>query len=198
MFYAAVLDPIDCVTDIRHLAWLIRDNRHLLRAIVGGQCSNGTSFQSLFLNDADCPLTQSVMTVIDQSNKFCPKSDLIWPCKCFNHGLVPNNTMALDCNGQSLSDEEASHILTTFIRNSSDFTLLRQVSLMVNILTRIPKEIHLFPRLTQLNFAGNLIGTIRAADFNFTSPVVNVDEIIHILLFANNINYIEPGAFDGM
>jgi hypothetical protein len=49
-----------------------------------------------------------------------------------------------------------------------------------------------------MNFGGNLIGTIRAADFNFTSPIVNDDEIIHILLFANNINYIEPGAFDGM
>ena len=196
MFYA-VLDPIDCVTDICHLAWLIRDYPHLMRSIVGGQCSNGTSFQSLFLNDADCPLTSSV-TVVDQSNKFCPKSELIWPCKCFNRGIEPNGTMALDCNGQSLSDEEASHILNNFIRNSSDFTLLRQVSLMVNLLTRIPKEIRLFPRLTQMNFGGNLIGTIRAADFNFTSPIVNDDEIIHILLFANNINYIEPGAFDGM
>jgi len=40
------LDPIDCEMDPCHLAWLIRDNRHLLSAI-GGQCSNGTLFDYL-------------------------------------------------------------------------------------------------------------------------------------------------------
>ena len=38
-------DPMDC-SDC-HLAWLIRDNRHLLAAVYKGTCSNGTTFQQL-------------------------------------------------------------------------------------------------------------------------------------------------------
>jgi len=30
-----------------HLAWLIRDNRHLLKVVDGGTCSNGTTFEQL-------------------------------------------------------------------------------------------------------------------------------------------------------
>ena len=40
-------DPIDCENDPCHLAWIVRDNRILLNAIPGAQCSNGTSFMNL-------------------------------------------------------------------------------------------------------------------------------------------------------
>jgi len=179
------------------LAWLIRDNRHLLKAVAGGQCSNGTAFENVTLNDADCPFTASTGGRSDNSNSFCPESEFIAPCKCMNHGFEPNGLMALDCNRLNLNDEDASYILNTFIHNSSDYTLLRHLSLVGNLLTRIPREIRLFPRLTELHFGINQIGTIRAIDFNFTSPIVNDQEMVQIHLVSNVISYIEPGAFDG-
>ena len=190
-------DPIDCATDICHLAWLIRDNRHLMKAI-SGQCSNGTVFEDLMSNDyADCPAV-GPSVVVNERNSFCPEPELIGPCKCVNYGLEPNNTMALDCNSLNLNDEEASHILNTFIRNSGDFTLLRQVSFVWNRLTKIPQEIRLFPRLTQMNFGYNQINTIRPVDFSFASPIVGNDEMVGVFLGGNIINFIEPGTFDGM
>lgn len=190
-------DPIDCATDICHLAWLIRDNRHLMKAI-SGQCSNGTVFEDLMSNAyADCPAV-GPSVVVNERNSFCPEPELIGPCKCVNYGLEPNNTMALDCKLLNLNDKEASHILNTFIRNSGDFTLLRQVSFWRNLLTKIPQEIRLFPRLTEMNFAYNQIEIIRTADFNFTSPVVDNNELVHVYLDNNQINFIEPGVFDGM
>jgi len=41
------IDPIDCVSDSCHLAWLIRDNPHLLTVVHDGHCSNGTRFAQL-------------------------------------------------------------------------------------------------------------------------------------------------------
>ncbi|XP_046453336.1 leucine-rich repeat and immunoglobulin-like domain-containing nogo receptor-interacting protein 3 [Daphnia pulex] len=41
-----------------HLAWFIRDNRHLLSRVHGGKCSNGTRFQDLnpkHYDDYNCP-----------------------------------------------------------------------------------------------------------------------------------------------
>ena len=47
-------DPINCDC---HLAWLIRDNRHLLPGVIYGKCSNGTSFKDLDPNGfASCPV----------------------------------------------------------------------------------------------------------------------------------------------
>lgn len=189
-------DSIDCVTDICHLAWLIKYNQHLMKGISFGICSNGTAFEDLVLNDVNCSLAS--LSAIYQPNRFCPESEVIAPCKCVNYGFETNGMMALDCAKLTLNDEETSHILTTFIRNSSDFTLLRLVSFMLNGITKIPREIRLFPRLTQMNFAFNRISTIRADDFNFTSPIVSNDETVYIVVAINNINYIEPGAFDGM
>ena len=48
-------DPIDCGDC--HLTWLIRDNRQLLDAVVGGSCSNGTRFGALDPSGyANCPV----------------------------------------------------------------------------------------------------------------------------------------------
>ena len=64
-------------------------------------------------------------------------------------------------------------------------------------LTKISEGIHLFPRLTQLNFEINKTNIIRAVEFNFKSPIVNNNEAVQIFLQCNRITYIEPGAFDG-
>ena len=49
------LDPFDCSDDLCHLAWLIRDNRQLLKATYGATCSNGTYFERLNPNGfGDC------------------------------------------------------------------------------------------------------------------------------------------------
>ena len=52
------IGPIDCENDLCHLAWLIRDNRHLLPAVYLATCSNGTTFQQLDSNAYNsCPVT---------------------------------------------------------------------------------------------------------------------------------------------
>ena len=49
---------IDCVTDHCHLAWLIRDNPHLLIAIDRPTCLDGRQFKDLDPKAfADCPVT---------------------------------------------------------------------------------------------------------------------------------------------
>ena len=107
--------------------------------------------------------------------------------------------MELDCGNLNLSSEEASYVINTFILNSNNFTLLRQTSFENNLLTRIPPEIRLFPRLTQLNFGHNLIESISATDFKF--PLSNEDDdnqqMLQIVLHLNYIRHIEPGAFEG-
>lgn len=55
-----MIDTIDCEKDVCHLAWLIRDNRHLLSAVSRGKCSNGTTFEKLdpegfVVNGVRCP-----------------------------------------------------------------------------------------------------------------------------------------------
>jgi len=42
------IDPIDCMEDICHLAWIVHDHRHLLKQINKNIfCANGTSFRDL-------------------------------------------------------------------------------------------------------------------------------------------------------
>jgi len=54
-FIRYTADPIDCESDICHLAWIIRDHRHLLKAIFdGAYYSNGTELKNLVLRDEEC------------------------------------------------------------------------------------------------------------------------------------------------
>ena len=39
---------IDCDSDPFHLSWLIRDNRQLLKNVIGGRCSNGKMVNELY------------------------------------------------------------------------------------------------------------------------------------------------------
>ena len=48
------IDPFECDC---HLAWLLRDNRHLLQTVMFGKCSNGTWFTDLDPDAfANCPV----------------------------------------------------------------------------------------------------------------------------------------------
>lgn len=40
-------DPFDCYSDPCHLAWLLRDNRHLLNHLLSGQCEDSTYLSNL-------------------------------------------------------------------------------------------------------------------------------------------------------
>ena len=42
-----LLDPIDCDSDPCHLAWLLRDNRHLLQSVYNGTCSSLVRFEDI-------------------------------------------------------------------------------------------------------------------------------------------------------
>lgn len=58
MFDCALLiynlaDPIDCVEDPCHLAWLMRDDQ-LQKHVKGGRCSDGTNLADL--DDIECPI----------------------------------------------------------------------------------------------------------------------------------------------
>ena len=50
--YSHFTDPIDCVKDTCHLAWLIHDKPKMLRKSIlhGAVCSNGTHFEKLSPN----------------------------------------------------------------------------------------------------------------------------------------------------
>ena len=49
-----ITDAINCQDDPCHLAWLVRDNRHLLAA-VRATCSDGTAFSDLDYSGDICP-----------------------------------------------------------------------------------------------------------------------------------------------
>jgi hypothetical protein len=56
MYKSSIIDPIECADC--HLAWLIRDNRHLLPAVYQGTCSDGKKFRELNPKAfATCPVT---------------------------------------------------------------------------------------------------------------------------------------------
>ena len=103
-----------------------------------------------------------------------------------------NGAITLECLSLNLVNEEASHILNTFIAKSSNFTLLHQIIFANNRLMRIPPEIRLFPRLTQLHFGHNMIESISAVDFNFTSSN-GVDEEEMIQIFLLKLKFFEKG-----
>lgn len=72
-----VLYIVDLFTCDCHLAWLIRDNSNLLKAVEGGACSNGTAFNQLNpdgYNDCDSVRTSSIsMESIDESSTIKPQ-----------------------------------------------------------------------------------------------------------------------------
>ena len=115
-----------------------------------------------------------------------------------NFGFEPNGTMWLNCNRLSLSNEEMSQILNTFIENCKNISLLRQLTAISNFLTLIPHEIRLFPRLTTLNFYDNQIASIEKDDFVFSSGAIGDQDRIILFLDYNKIDYIEPGAFESI
>jgi len=56
---------MDCIEDPCHLAWLVRDNRHLLTS-VRATCSNGTAFADLDQGDI-CPTSSTTIATTSNS-----------------------------------------------------------------------------------------------------------------------------------
>ena len=50
-------DKFDCYTDPCHLAWLCRDNRSLLRRVIGARCNGNGEFFEQMSQDyfSNCP-----------------------------------------------------------------------------------------------------------------------------------------------
>ena len=71
--YAITTDAIDCESDPCHLAWLLRDNRQFLNALLQASCSNGSAFDQLDPTGYDgCPEDQQTTNEIVTSS---PSSD---------------------------------------------------------------------------------------------------------------------------
>lgn len=117
-------NPIDCVTDACHLAWLIRDNRNLLISVFQARCSNGTTFEQLDPTAyTSCPAsngTSSTTTSASSSTAItgsttpsgpftCPTPDGLFanPSSCDSFYMCINNVpylfdCPLDGNGDQL------------------------------------------------------------------------------------------------
>ena len=119
----------------------------------------------------------------------CPPAQYYRPCSCNNWG---DGAAWLFCFNLNLNDTKTSQILSAFLSYQSVISPLGAVTLNENKLTKVPDEIKFFPRLVYVNLAGNNIRTIQRGTFNFT---LTADRV---LLFENEINFIEPGAFQGV
>jgi hypothetical protein len=130
-----------------------------------------------------CPL------IVIGQQLVCPPAQYYRPCSCNSWG---DDAAWLFCFNLDLNDTKTSQILSAFISNQSGISPLGAVTLNNNKLTKVPDEIKFFPRLVYVNLAGNNIRTIQRGAFNFTSTAD------HVLLFENEISFIEPGAFQGI
>ena len=118
----------------------------------------------------------------------CPPAQYYRPCSCNSWG---DDAAWLFCFNLDLNDTKTSQILSAFLSSQSVISPLGAVTLNDNKLTKVPDEIKFFSRLVYVNLAGNNIRTIQRGAFNFTSTADRV------LLYENEINFIEPGAFQG-
>ena len=183
------IDPIDCESDICHLAWIIRDHRHLLDVVFGAKCANGTWLSALnppsddicgsSSSNTTSPAAEQNNNKYSSTNRLCltalPQQEVIEPCKCYNYGPNGDGTMlSLNCDKLNLSDDDVDEVLSAFAAYCKNISLLRHFTVWSNYLTRIPRAIRQFPALNQLNLANNRINSIRANDFNFTSAVLSL------------------------
>ena len=193
-------DPINCVNDLCHLSWLIQDNRRLLKALNSiASCSNGTLFTQLYRNGfTNCSLHFSLNEDEDQPIVYCPSAEkeLISPCSCHNYGTDSDNKyLWLDCSSQGLDDSQADRVLNLFVSLHSAASRLRLLNLRGNRLTKIPKQVRLFPNLNRLNLGSNKIYSIASNDFNFINNSARGD--MELWLNNNQLKTIEPGALTG-
>lgn len=178
-------DPIDCEGDPCHLAWLIRDNRHLMKYIgYSGRCSNYTSLSDLDPNTI-CPvvITQSAPAV-------CPPVDSYWPCTCSGDASIgDNSTILLDCGFKQLGDERMNEILNVFL-TTPGVSAVSTMYLYGNGLTKVPQQVAKFSRLSSVSLSGNAIRHIASGAFDFSSTPLRF-----LYLSRNEIVSIEPDAF---
>ena len=124
----------------------------------------------------------------------CPDQYEISPCECKCREVRSGEicrTVKLICYYNELNDSQVSEILEAYLA-TPDVSPLLELDLSENNLSRIPSQLSRFPHLVYVDFKLNNITYIQSGSFNFTDP------IIELHLEKNELNHIEPGAFQGI
>lgn len=115
----------------------------------------------------------------------CPSNTS--PCACIDYG---DDTIYLNCASQSLSDTQASSILTAYL--GAGISPLSYLYMPSNLLTKVPDQLRQFPRLIGADLPGNRITTVASSGtFNFNR------QYARIYLPLNTLTSIAAGAFQG-
>lgn len=120
---------------------------------------------------------------------YCPSPKLIAPCQCLKINSKANQ---LNCSRRNLTDATACAILDAYL-NTRSVTPLQYLDLRNNQLTRVPRQLKLFPQLQTVVLDENTISIVRWDDFNLTARLK-----YFISLSGNQLNVIEPGALQGI
>ena len=123
----------------------------------------------------------------------CPPDDTYSPCTCYEYTNIPD-TIYLYCGNNGLDDLKVSQILDVFLTTPGVSTL-GNLCLFGNRLTRVPDQVHLFPKLDYVWLEENNISSSiqsKAFVFNKETPLRNLD------LQHNQLITIAPGAIQGV
>lgn len=125
----------------------------------------------------------------------CPPDEAIAPCSCepsFNHP----NKLSLDCYSVTLTDKRLSEISDAFLYtpNVSPMNAFLVISTQGGV-TRVPNQIKLFPELSAIDLYDVQLTSIRKGDFNLEAS--KTEFLTSLILSANQISTIAPGAFKG-
>ena len=167
MIVNVIADKIDCKSDLCHLSWILRDDRHLIDLLSNDSvCSNNTRLKDLN-QDAfiSCPYGKpSNNSAVNSSSFLCPKKENVSPCLCMHN--EEDDTAFLFCEERNLNDDKASKILDAFV-NTPGVSPLGMVLFSSNHLTRIPDQLRLFNKLSNVELNNNRIGSIDPGTFVF-------------------------------
>ena len=117
----------------------------------------------------------------------CLDHQSILPCVCEDY---TDGSVGLYCENKGLDDIRTSQILKTFISNSNA-SLLKTLNLNSNSLTKVPKEILLFPQLDRVTLNRNQIHSVKSNSFKFVTPLKD------LYLERNQMINFERGAVKG-
>ena len=195
------LDPINCVANLCDLTWLILDNPQLLNMnVMGGTCSNGTSFNMLNpMGFTSCNITTTSTSVPPTTTQSlisgCPPSTSISPCTCTTAYMMNGITsLYVNCYNtfQNITDSQLSNALDVFL-SPQYISPVVQIMAMQNQLTHVPSQISKFKSLTFLDLSYNQITNISplsGLSFPFNASYVS------IMLMNNKITNIPSGTIN--
>ena len=124
---------------------------------------------------------------IQMNSTHCLNYQSILPCVCEDY---TDGSVGLYCEDKALDDARTSEILNTFI-STSNASLLKTLNLNSNSLTKVPKEMLLFPQLDRVTLSKNQIHSIKAISFKFVVPLKD------LYLDGNQLVNFERGAIKG-